>query len=218
MTAINQNRPPGGTTEQARQQASRVGQQTAHAGGQIGHTAAEQGREVAAQARYQAQHLTHEATSQLREQARMQQHRAAEGLRGLGRELGSVAERTDSGMTGEVVRRVADAAQRAAGWLDEREPADVLHEVRDYARRNPGRFLAGAAVAGLLFGRLTRSLTSSPDGERPEHRMPPGGQPYEREVTAPYTAESAYSGAARAENVSPDGRRQEPGVPGGVAP
>ncbi|MEK8109106.1 phage holin family protein [Micromonospora sp. M12] len=54
--------------------------------------------------------------------------------------------------------------QQAAGWLDEREPGEVLDEVRTYARRNPGTFLAGAAVAGLLVGRLTRGLTAPASG------------------------------------------------------
>ncbi|MFI6261172.1 hypothetical protein [Micromonospora sp. NPDC051006] len=217
MTAINQNRPPAGTAEQAREQASRVGHQTAQAGGQIGHAAAEQGRQVAEQAREQARQLTGEATSQLREQARAQQHRAAEGLRSIGRELGSVADRSDSGLTGEAVRQAAGAAQRAAGWLDEREPADVLSEVRDYARQHPGRFLAGAAVAGLLFGRLTRSM-KSPDHEGgPGARRETGPQPYGRRAEAPYTSDGPYAGTARAQNISPDGRRGQE-IPGGVAP
>ncbi|MEV1330301.1 hypothetical protein AB0J20_12070 [Micromonospora costi] len=231
MTAINQNRPPSGTTEQARQQASRVGHQTAQAGGQLGHAAAEQGRQVAAQARQQAHYLSGEATSQLREQARSQKHRAAEGLRSMGRDLGSMADQGDSGMAGEAVRRVGDVAQRAAGWLDEREPADVLHDVRSYARRHPGMFLAGAAVAGLLFGRLTRNMSSSGDGYHPEAgrgqtgqpmrgqmgQTPTGPQPYERTVEAPYSADVPYTRAGRAQNMPP-AERHDPGVPGGVAP
>ncbi|WBB66128.1 hypothetical protein [Micromonospora sp. WMMD812] len=230
MTAINQNRPPTSTTEHARQQASRVGQQTAQAGGQVGHVVAEQGRQVAAQAGQQARHLGGEATSQLREQARSQQHHAAERLRGLGRDLDSMADRGDSGMAGEAVRRAADAAQRTAGWIDNREPADMLHEVRGYARQHPGIFLAGAAVAGLLVGRLTRNLASSGDGQRSAAQtgqtgqmgqagqpMQAGPQPGERGVQAPYTAEGPYAGTARAQNVSP-ANRQDPDVPGGVAP
>ncbi|MEU8299310.1 hypothetical protein AB0C04_18770 [Micromonospora sp. NPDC048909] len=225
MTAINQSRPPTGT-EQAREQASRVGHQTAQAGGQVGHVAAEQGRQVADQARDQARHLTGEAASQLREQARSQQHRAADGLRSLGTELGSVADRSDSALTGEAVRRAAGAAQRAAGWLDEREPGEMLSDVRDYARQHPGRFLAGAAVAGLLFGRFTRNMATGngkhPGAQMNQRQMGQQGQrmaagPGERTAEAPYTAEGPYSGTARARNVSPDGRRG-PDIPGGVAP
>ncbi|MGY0005259.1 hypothetical protein [Micromonospora sp. I033] len=221
MTAINQGRPPGGTGEQARQEASRVGQHAAQTGGRVAHAATEQGGQVAAEAWGQARNLTGEATAQLRDQARTQQQRAADGLRDLGRELGSMAERSgESGMAGEAVRRAADAAQRAAGWLDQREPGDVLDEVRGYARQHPGTFLAGAVVAGLLVGRLTRNVTAS-DGAGGGAQQARGGQPAEpsagRAVAAPYTGEQPYTGTARARNVSPAGR-PEPDVPGGVAP
>ncbi|MGW5667882.1 hypothetical protein [Micromonospora sp. NPDC003776] len=224
MTAINQSRPPGGTTDQARQAASQVGQQTAQAGGQVGHAAAEQGRHMAEQARQQARNLTGEATSQLHHQARGQQHRAAEGLRGLGRQLDTMADRGgDTGMAGEAVRRAAMVADRTAGWLDSRDPGEVMDDVRGYARQHPGIFLAGAAVAGVLVGRLTRNLTSG-NGHRGSEQMGQGAQPaqpmrqpHERAVQAPYTGEGIYTGTARPQSVSPAGQR-ESDIPGGVAP
>ncbi|MFY1596781.1 hypothetical protein [Micromonospora sp. WMMD737] len=255
MTQINPSRPPDGATgtaQQTRQEASRAGHQATQAGGHLAHTAAEkgahaahaaaekgghvahaaaeQGGHVASEARRQARNLTGEAGTQLRDQARAQQHRAADGLRGIGRELSSMAERSeDSGMAAQAVRRAADAAQQAAGWLDEREPGEMLHDVRSYARRHPGTFLAGAALAGMLVGRLTRNLTASGDGARAEGQpsMPPTGpgtaptaagpQPYERTAEAPYMPEGAYTGTARVRNASPSGR-QGPDIPGGVAP
>ncbi|MFC3503099.1 hypothetical protein ACFOOK_19255 [Micromonospora krabiensis] len=223
MTAINQSRAPGSTTEQARQQASRVGHQTAQAGSQVGHAVAEQSRHVADEARHQAQHLTTEAGSQLRDQARSQKHRAAEGLRGIGRELGDMAGCKDSGMAGEAVRRASDVVQRAAGWLDEREPADLLHDVRGYARKHPGTFLAGAAVAGLLVGRLTRNMASNGNGKHADAQRGQIGQQGqgmppmpEADIHASYSAEGPYSGVARAQNVSPAVR--ESGLTGRVAP
>ncbi|MFG1775022.1 hypothetical protein ACGFIG_01130 [Micromonospora sp. NPDC049048] len=230
MTQMNPSRPPGGATgtaQQARQEASRVGHHAAQAGGQVAHAAAEQGGQVASEARRQAHNLTGEAGTQLRDQARAQQHRAADGLRGIGRELSSMAERSeDSGMAGQAVRRAADAAQQAAGWLDEREPGAVLDEVRSYARRHPGTFLAGAALAGMLVGRLTRNMTASGDGARGTGQpstpptgagTPPRPQPYERTAAAPYMAEGAYTGSARVRNASPPDR-PGPDIPGGVAP
>ncbi|GGO12182.1 hypothetical protein [Micromonospora parathelypteridis] len=210
MTATNQR------GQQARQEASRVGQQATQAGGQVAHTAAEQGGQVAAEARRQAQQLTGQASGQLRDQAQTQQRRAAEGLRDLGRDLGSMAERDgDSGLAGQAVRRVADAAQQAAGWLDEREPGEVLDEVRAYARSHPGTFLAGAAVAGLLVGRLTRGLTApasgnGQSGSTSDAPPPAQGAPAQ-------AAQQPYVGTARAQNVSPDGHRGRD-LPGGVAP
>ncbi|MFF5178730.1 hypothetical protein ACFY2Q_11990 [Micromonospora sp. NPDC000316] len=220
MTGANPSRPSQGATgrgQQARQEASQVGHQAAQAGGRVAHAAAEQGGQVAAEARQQAQHLTGEATNQLREQARSQQQRAVDSLRDLGQGLNSMAERDgDSGLAGQAVRRAGDAAQQAAGWLDGREPGEVLDDVRAYARQHPGTFLAGAAVAGLLVGRLTRGLTSGGDGAGRSSAPPQGAaaggppQPYEQ-------PDQPYTGMARAQNISPSGQ-PERDVPGGVAP
>ncbi|MFI6784172.1 hypothetical protein [Micromonospora sp. NPDC050276] len=211
MTATNQS----GRGQQARQEASRVGQQAAQAGGQVAHTAAEQGGQVAAEARRQAQQLTGEATGQLREQAQSQQRRAAAGLRDLGQNLSSMAERDgDAGLAGQVVRKAADAAQQTAGWLDEREPGEVLDEVRTYARRHPATFLAGAAVAGLLVGRLTRGLTAPPSGNGQGGSGSGASSPAQG---APADAGQPYVGTARAQNVSPTGQPAR-NLPGGVAP
>ncbi|MEU7676298.1 hypothetical protein AB0C42_15980 [Micromonospora taraxaci] len=212
MTTTNQS----GRAQQARQEASRVGHQATQAGGQVAHSAAEQGGQVAAEARRQAQQLTGQAGGQLRDQAQTQQRRAAEGLRDLGQNLGSMAERDgDSGLAGQVVRKAADAAQQAAGWLDEREPGEVLDEVRTYARRHPGTFLAGAAVAGLLVGRLTRGLTAPASGNG-GNGSAGGAQPAPQGAPAD-TGQQPYVGTARAQNVSPAGR-PESDLPGGVAP
>jgi hypothetical protein len=57
----------------------------------------------------------------------------------------------------------------------------VLQAVRDFARRRPGVFLAGAVAAGLAAGRLTRGMTDAarsggqrPDPQRPPREIPPG--------------------------------------------
>ncbi|GAB3976958.1 hypothetical protein GCM10027615_47830 [Plantactinospora veratri] len=131
-----------------------------------------------------------QASAQLKEQASAQQHRAASGLRALGDELQAMSERSEQqGVGKDLVRHAADRVQRAAQWLDQREPGMVLNDVRDYARRNPGLFLAGAAVAGVLAGRLTRTRDAlqggggtepHPDGRRAEAGHPDAatlGQP-----------------------------------------
>jgi hypothetical protein len=48
--------------------------------------------------------------------------------------------------------------------LQNREPADLLEEVRSYARRKPGTFLLGAALAGVVAGRLTSGIKASHTG------------------------------------------------------
>ncbi|MEV0396309.1 hypothetical protein [Polymorphospora rubra] len=166
---------------QAQDEATQVGREATHAGGQVAQQAAGQGRQVVAETRRQTRNLAHEATAQMREQAEQQQKRAAGGLRALGSQLESMADSSgQDGVASEVVRRGADAANQAASWLEDREPGAVVQEVRDYARRHPGAFLAGATLAGLLVGRFGRALTSG-DGaparqSTPDHQPPAGQQ------------------------------------------
>jgi hypothetical protein len=79
-----------------------------------------------------------------------------------------------SGVATEVAQQAAERIHGMASWLEQREPADVLQAVRDFARRRPGVFLAGAAVAGLAAGRLTRGMTDAArsDSQRPGTRSP----------------------------------------------
>lgn len=169
-----------GKVQAVKQGAAQTGQQVSQAGGQLAHSAAGQGKDVAGEASRQARELMGQASAQLKEQAMAQQHRAADGLRALGDQLRAMSERTDQpGMADDLVRHAAERAHQAAEWLNQREPGTVVDEVRDYARRNPGLFLAGAAVAGVLAGRLGKSMRSMPDGggmsERGDgHR--PGGE------------------------------------------
>ena len=61
---------------------------------------------------------------------------------------------------------VPGRVQQVADWLDRREPGQALDDVRNFARRHPGAFLTGAAIAGVVVGRLTRNLAGGgrPDG------------------------------------------------------
>jgi hypothetical protein len=157
--------PSGGHESKAqatREQASNVGQNAAQAGGEVAQAAGQQGKEVAAETNRQAHNLLDQASSQLKEQADAQQKRAAEGLRALGDELQSMSSRSEEqGPATDLVRRASGTVHQAADWLEQREPGAVVNEVRDFARRHPGTFLAGAALAGVLAGRLTRNLAGT---------------------------------------------------------
>jgi hypothetical protein len=147
-----------GTAEVAREQAAAVRQHAASAGGDIAQTTKEQGREVAAETGRQARDLAQEARTQLREQTVAQRDRATSSLRALGDELEQMAERGgQSGPATEIAHQAADRVRGVARFLENREPGDLLEEVRSYARRRPGAFLAGAAVAGVLVGRVVKA-------------------------------------------------------------
>ncbi|MGN6330931.1 MAG: hypothetical protein ACTHOD_04665 [Motilibacteraceae bacterium] len=148
----------------AKQGAAEVaGSAKEHAGAVAG-TAQEQTQRVAAEAKTQAKDVLGQARTEVNDQARQQQQRAASGLRSLGTELSSMAEQGgQGGMAQDLAHQAAQKASGLADWLENREPGQLLDEARTYARRHPGGFLLGAAVAGVVAGRLTRGLKASHD-------------------------------------------------------
>jgi ElaB/YqjD/DUF883 family membrane-anchored ribosome-binding protein len=170
-SGAQRTRAPGAAPDSAGTDRTSVKERVAETASQMG----DAGRETAHDARERARDVAHEATdrargladrtrSELRSQAGSQQQRLADGLRSLGNELSQMAGGTqEPGYASDVVERAGDATKRAAQWFEEREPATVLHEVEDFARRRPGVFLAVAAGAGLLVGRFLRGAKDAPD-------------------------------------------------------
>ncbi|MCQ4120379.1 hypothetical protein [Rhodococcus tibetensis] len=151
-------------TNVAKQQASEVASDAAGAGKHVAGVAGEQAQNVAGEATQQAKDLLRQTRSELTDQAATQQKRVASGLRALGDEFGSMARNSEqSGMATDLTMQVAEKTHAIASWLDDREPGHVLDEVTRFARRKPGTFLALAAGAGLVAGRLGRSLMSAND-------------------------------------------------------
>lgn len=149
------------TADAAKEQAAAVKDTAAQAGQQVADVAKNQVANVAEQTKYEAKHLLNQTRDELSSQAGTQQQRVAGGLRSLGSELQSMASKSDSdGPAAEVARQAADRIHTAAGWLENRDPGQVMTEVQRFARQRPGAFLAIAAVAGLAVGRLTRGLAA----------------------------------------------------------
>jgi hypothetical protein len=159
--SVDSGESNGSTVQVAREQATEVGHSAQQAGQHVAQTAAEQAKEVASEAGRQARDLVGEARTQVREQAGTQQQRAVESLRALAGELRQMAGKSEqSGMATELAHTASDRVEGLAGWLDGREPGAMLEEVRSYARRRPGTFLLGAALAGVVAGRLTRAVAA----------------------------------------------------------
>jgi cell division septum initiation protein DivIVA len=124
-------------------------------------TAKEQAANVASEATDHAKQLYAQASSTLKDQAADQQQRAAGGLRTLGEQLGRMAENDDEqGVASKVVRDLSGRANTVAGFLENRDPGSLLDEVKTFAAKRPGTFIAIAAGAGLLAGRLTKALAT----------------------------------------------------------
>jgi hypothetical protein len=156
------------TTEVAKQQAADVADTAKQAGAQVADTVKEQAGQVTAEATHQAKQLLAQAQSELSEQAAATQQRVSEGLHALADELSGMARNSDQdGVATDLARQAADKARQTAGWLADRDPGSLLDEVRSFARRKPGTYLAIALGAGVLAGRLTRGLTAPAEDTTP---------------------------------------------------
>lgn len=154
--------PSSSTTDVAKGEAAAVGQTAAGAAQQVAGTAADQAGQVAGEARRQATDLLEQGRGQATEQARAGQQKAAESLGALADELRSLTNgEGGSGPATDLLRQATDRVEGLAGHLRDREPGDLLEDVRRFARRRPGAFLVGAAVAGVLAGRLTTGVVAA---------------------------------------------------------
>lgn len=165
------------TADVAKQQTAQVADTAKQAGAQVAGTVKEQAGQVTDEAKAQAKHLLAQAQSELSEQAASTQRRVSAGLHTLADELSGMARNSDQdGVATDLARQAADRARAAASWLGDRDPGSLLHEVRSFARRKPGTYLAIALGAGVLAGRLTRGL-SAPTDETPASTSGGTGSP-----------------------------------------
>jgi hypothetical protein len=222
---------PPSTPEVAKQQAAEVGQTAAQGGQQVAQTAGEQTKRVVSETGRQARDLLHEGRQQLADQAREGQQKAAGSLHALADQLDEMHAKSDgSGMGPEVVRQAAGHTRTVASWLEDRQPGDLLNEVRGFARRKPGVFLAGAALAGVLVGRLTRGVVDAQRDDSDDSQQRDGRGPAPVQAVNPALApQPAYPPTYTqppAQQVQPDYRQppapsysQPPAqVPPGYAP
>jgi hypothetical protein len=167
------------------------------AGGEVVASVAEHAKDVVGETKRQARDLAAEGSRQIREQARGAQDGAARGLSALADELSSMAQNSGaSGMATELAHQASERAAALSQWLGDREPGDLLEEIRSFARGRPGAFLIGAAAAGLAAGRLTRGVAASShdgadDGAHPVPAAPPVAAAEPADAYSP-AAETAY--------------------------
>ncbi len=149
-------------------EASDVAQTAKQSAQSVAETAKTEAANVASEVKSNAKDLLYQARSDLTQQAGTQQQKVADGLRSISDELHAMARASDQpGVASDLVRQVADRSTSVASWLDGRDPGSLLNEVKSFARQRPGTFLLLAAGAGVLAGRLTRSLSAgAPESSR----------------------------------------------------
>ena len=174
---------------------SEVASSTKQHASDVASTATEQAKGVAQEAKEQGRNLLTDARSTVSTQASGQKDRAAGQLRSVASDLRTMQEGggAPSGPTGELVRQASQQTERLAGWLESREPADILDDVRGFARQRPGVFLLSCLAAGFVVGRLVKGATSgdssSSRASQYRYRTSPSST-----LTGDYT--TGYSGAS----------------------
>ena len=197
-------------TDAAKDEAADVARTAADSAQRLAETAKTEAAHVASEAKANAKDLLYQARSDLTEQAGAQQQKVANGLRSVSDELHAMAQASNQpGVASDLVRQAAERSSDVATWLDGRDPGSLLNEVKSFARQRPGTFLLLAAGAGVLAGRLTRSLGAG----APESTAASGaGGQYD--ATGQYGTGNQYAGSAG----QYDGTGQHGAGPGGYTP
>ncbi|QHC65275.1 hypothetical protein GSU68_00910 [Rathayibacter sp. VKM Ac-2759] len=152
----------------AKEQATSVAGDAKQAAGDVVATGKEEAANVAQEAKTQVKDLLDQSRGQLTEQAHAQKDNAAKGARAFSDDLTALAngEGGQDNMAANLVSNLAGRAQGVATWLEDREPAELLEDVKSFARRRPGAFILIAAATGLVAGRLVRALTAEAKDEK----------------------------------------------------
>lgn len=208
----------------AKEQASQVAHDAADAGKHVAGITKDQAKNVAGEAKtqvknvageakFQAKDLLDQGRTQLTEQASAQQKKAAEGIRGLSDQLHSMKSgEVASGPAADIVGQVATRLEGAASWLEERQPGDLITEVRQFAARRPGTFIAIAAIAGVVAGRLTKAVMENAKDEKAAESFTDSTYTTSYPDSAYTTAPTGYSTTATAGDVT---ATYDTGVTGG---
>jgi hypothetical protein len=152
----------GSTVDTAKGEAANVKDTAAGAVSDVADVAKSEVSNVVGEAKYQVRNFVDQTRSQLRGQVTNQQSQLASTLNGWASELGSMASKSeDSGPMTDLAQEGSRRVGEISHWLDSHEPADLLDEVKRFARRRPVAFLALAAAAGVVAGRVTRGAVAA---------------------------------------------------------
>lgn len=124
--------------------------------------AKDQASTVVAEAKGQAKSLVTNLTGEVKTQASSQQQRLAGGIHALAAELGSMGAKADKpGPASDLAQQASQRIAAVGHWLENKEPAELLDDVRTFARRKPGLFLGLSALTGVIVGRLGRGAVAA---------------------------------------------------------
>jgi len=151
------------TVSTAAEQSKQVAGTASESAKEVAQTAKEQASQIASEVADQGKNLLHEAKGQLSNQASAQTDQLSQAMRTISVQAMALANgRADeAGPVGEYTRQAATKLSELANRVDERGFEGVVRDVENFARRRPGAFLLGAAVAGFAVGRVFRGAAAA---------------------------------------------------------
>jgi len=108
-------------------------------------------------AKNKATNVAHDVRRELETQGDTQAKRAASALHSVGSQLHDMADSAQPGTVTDVTRQLADKSRQVATRLEEGGVQGVGDDLRRFARRQPGLFLAAAGIAGFVVTRVLRN-------------------------------------------------------------
>ena len=150
------------SVETAKHEAGELKDTAVSEAGHVAETAKDEAKAVASEVKYQAKDLYAQTQRELKDQAQVQQQRAASGLRSVSDELDSMTANAENpGLAADLLRQSSRRLSSAAIVAGRPRPELGPAEVKSFARRKPGTFIIGAAILGIIAGRLTRALAAN---------------------------------------------------------
>jgi hypothetical protein len=147
----------GEVAQQARQAGQEVVTEAKQAAGQVAAEAKDAGRQMAGDARRAAEDQINQRSSMAGERVGLAAEDArdiAQHLRGKGREAPA-----------KVAEQAAERMERFAQYLQDADAGRIMSDIKRVGREQPAALVAGAAVVGVLIGRVVKaSDTGSSSG------------------------------------------------------
>ena len=144
--------------EGAGEVARQVGADAKQKAGDVAVVAGSEARAVVDEAKERAHDMLAETRDKFRAEADTQSRRVVAAMRDVGGQLDAMARgQAAQGWVPELSRRAAGTLSKTANQIEERGPEAALVDLKNFARRRPGMFLAGAVGVGFVVGRAIRA-------------------------------------------------------------
>jgi ElaB/YqjD/DUF883 family membrane-anchored ribosome-binding protein len=125
--------------------------------------AKEQVQEKTQQVAERAQEGAGQAREKVREQVDQRSTQAGQQVQSAAGDARSLAEQLrgqGKDAPARYAEQAADRAERLGGYLERADGDEILHDVEDFARRNPWAVVAGGVALGFTLSRMLKASSS----------------------------------------------------------